>query len=192
MCSYGVGQSSLAARCRLSPRRRPVRARVALQAYSPRTCAEHPLETPSGSPGRGSLVHPHPPARRLNSRQRRSKRRLEEFLKKKRLLNSKASEVVVKPIDEQLNVNPAGRNSTSTSTSARNCPVGELDERTSPSLNAPPASGILPKDRRQASETQRMKDSQASAITAAGSLPDTERKLTCPNILFRVLRQFRP
>ena len=32
LCSYGVGQSSLAARCRLSPRRRPAWARVALQA----------------------------------------------------------------------------------------------------------------------------------------------------------------
>ena len=30
------------------------------KAYSTRTCAEHPLETPSGSPGRRSLVHPHP------------------------------------------------------------------------------------------------------------------------------------
>ena len=61
---------------------------------------------------------PASPARRLNSRQRRSKRRLEEFLEKKRISNSKASEVVARPIiDEQLNANPAGRNSTSISTS---------------------------------------------------------------------------
>ena len=63
----------------------------------------------------------------------------------------------------------------------------------SPSLNAAPPSGIPPKDRRQASETQRIEDSQASAVTAAGSDPDPERKLTFANFLSRVLhRQIHP
>ena len=65
LCSYGVGQSSPAARSRLSPRRRPGRARVAPQAYSPRTCAEHPLETPSASKPWRSLAHPYPRWRKL-------------------------------------------------------------------------------------------------------------------------------
>ena len=126
---------------------------------------------------------PASPARRLNSRQRRSKRRLEEFLEKKRISNSKASEVVARPIiDEQLNANPAGRNSTSISTSVRNtwnCPVGEIDERMSPSPNLPKA-----KDRRQAPEAQRMADSQASAITAAGNDPRPQTEADQPKFPF--------
>ena len=139
----------------------------------------------AAAPATEKPCSPATPARRLNSRQRQSKRRLEEFLEKKKILNSKASEVVVRLIDEQLNANPAGgirrRHRHLSGTPGTVWWVKLMNE-------CPP----LRINRRIEDKPQRLKwwaTAKRPPFRQPEMTPDPKLKLTCPNFHSRLRRR---